>query len=161
MNANELAKPVQFRLGILLVVIGILLALDTFFQLAIVDKLWPLLIAMVGGGLIAIFLKGNARVPTFLVVGVYLLCFSGLALFCNFTTWAAMASLWPLFITFLGVVFLALYVFREKRHGYLLAGLLLVSISVVFCVNLALDSDWWWTIFVLAGVSILVAEQFK
>ena len=72
-----------------------------------------------------------------------------------------MASLWPLFITFLGVVFIALFMFQQRRHGYLLTGLLLVSISVVFCVNLALGSDWWWTVFVLAGVSILVAEQFK
>ena len=161
MNANGLTKPVLVRLGVLLIVIGILLAVDTFFQLSVIYKFWPLLIAMLGGGLIAIFLKGRSRVSMFLVTGVYLLCFSVLALFCNFTTWAAMASLWPLFITFLGLVFIALFMFQQRRHGYLLTGLLLVSISVVFCVNLALGSDWWWTVFVLAGLSILVAEQFK
>lgn len=161
MNANELTKPVLVRLGVLLIVIGILLAVDTFFELSVIYKLWPLLIAMVGGGLIAIFLKGRSRVPMFLVAGAYLLCFSVLALFCNFTTWAAMASLWPLFITFLGVVFIALFIFWKRRHGYLLTGLLLVSISAVFFVNLAFGSDWWWTVFVLAGLSILVAEQFK
>lgn len=161
MNTSELSKPVLFRLGLLLIVIGILLALDAFFELSVVYELWPLLITMTGGGLIAIYLKGNARVPMFLVVGVYLLCFSFLALYCNFTSWAAMANLWPLFITFLGAVFLALFFFQEKRHGYLLAGLLLASISLVFCVNLALGSDWWWTVFVFAGLSILVAEQFK
>ena len=70
MNANGLTKPVLVRLGVLLIVIGILLAVDTFFQLSVIYKLWPLLIAMLGGGLIAIFFKGRTRVSMFLVAGV-------------------------------------------------------------------------------------------
>ena len=161
MNANGLGGATAIRLGLLLIVIGVLLALDTFLDLSVVYRLWPVLISMVGIGLIGIFVKGNSRVPMFLVAGVYLLCFSGLALFCNFTSWAAMANLWPLFITFLGAVFVALFFFREKGHAYLLTGLLLISLSVVFCVILTVGADWWWTILILAGLSILVAEQFK
>jgi len=160
-NANGLASRTARRLGLLSIVIGVLLALDTFLGLSLVYKLWPVLVAMVGIGLIGIFVRGNPKVPMFLVAGVYLLCFSGLALFCNFTSWALMANLWPLFITFLGMVFVALFFFREKRHAYLLTGLLLVSLSVVFCVILTVGVDWWWTIFVLTGLSILLAEQFK
>jgi drug/metabolite transporter (DMT)-like permease len=100
-------------------------------------------------------------VPIFLVAGVYLLCFSGLALFCSFTSWAAMASLWPLFVTFLGVVLVALFFFREKRRAYLLTGLLLISLSAVFSVTQTFGAHWWWTILILAGLSILVAEKAK
>ena len=161
MNEDGLAGPTARRLGLLLIVIGVLLALDTFLDLAVVYRLWPVLVAMVGVGLIGIFFKGQSRVPVFLVAGVYLLCFSGLALFCNFTSWAAMANLWPLFITFLGAVFVALFFFHEKRRTYLLTGLLLVSLSAVFLVTQTLGADWWWTILILAGLSILAAEQFK
>jgi hypothetical protein len=31
----------------------------------------------------------------------------------------------------------------------------------VFCVTMTAGADWWWTILILAGLSILVAEQFK
>jgi hypothetical protein len=161
MNASGLASPTARRLAFLLIVIGVLLAMDTFLDLSVVYKLWPVLVAMVGVGLIGIFFKGNSRVPMFLVAGVYLLCFSGLALFCSFTSWAAMASLWPLFITFLGVVFACLFFFREKRRAYLLTGLLLVSTSAVFSVTQNFGAHWWWTILILAGLSILVAEKAK
>jgi len=161
MNEDGLAGPTARRLGLLLILIGALSALDTLLDLAVVYKLWPVLIAMVGIGLIGIFYKGNSKVQMFLVAGVYLLCFSGLALLCNFTSWAAMANLWPLFITFLGAVFVALFFVREKGHAYLLTGLLLISVSVVFCVILTVGADWWWTILILAGLSILAAEQFK
>ncbi len=161
MNANGLASQTARRLAFLLIVIGVLLALDTFLDLSIVYKLWPMLIAMVGAGLIMIFFEGNSRVPMFLVAGVYLLCFSGLALFCSFTSWDALTSLWPLFVTFLGAVFIALFFFREKDRVYLLPGLLLVSLSAVLAVTQTFGARWWWTIFILTGLSILVAEKAK
>jgi hypothetical protein len=161
MDENRFAGPTARRLGLLLIVIGVLLALDTYLDLAVVYKLWPVLVAMVGVGLTGIFFKGRSRVPLFLAAGVYLVCFSGLALFCSLTSWAAMAKLWPLFITFLGAVFVALFFLHEKRYVYLLTGLLLGSVSAVFCVILAAGAEWWWTIFILAGLSILAAELFK
>jgi hypothetical protein len=161
MNADGLAGPTARRLGFLLIVIGVLLALDTFLNLAVVYRLWPVLIGMVGIGLIGIFFKGNSRVPMFLAAGVYLVCFSGLALFCSFTSWATMASLWPLFVTFLGVVFVALSFYRERRPAYLLTGLLLVSLSAVFSVTLTFGANWWWTVFILVGLSVLIAEKAK
>jgi hypothetical protein len=53
MNADGLAGPTASRLGFLLIVIGVLLALDTFLNLAVVYKLWPVLVGMIGVGLIA------------------------------------------------------------------------------------------------------------
>ena len=54
MNANGLASPTAKRLAFLLIVIGVLLALDTFLNLAVVyNKLWPVLVGMIGVGLIA------------------------------------------------------------------------------------------------------------
>jgi hypothetical protein len=152
---------VPTRLAVLLLVVGALFALDASLNLSVVYKFWPVLVATMAVGLMGIFLKGNARLPMFLAAGVYLLCFSGLALFCNFTSWTAMADLWPLFIAFLGAAFVALFCFQRSRPVYLLAGLLLVSVSVVFFLTLNVSGRLWWTSFLLAGLSILVTEAAK
>ena len=159
MNADGLATPTMRRVAFLLIAFGLLLALDSYLGLSFVYKLWPLLAAAVGIGLVGMFLKGNAKVPAFLVAGVYILCFSALALYCNFTSWAAMAALWPLFIAFLGASLLALFFLAERRRAYILTGLLLVSLSVVFFLTQTLGTNWWWTVLVLAGLSILFAEK--
>ena len=67
----------------------------------------PLLITSLGGGLVGIFHQRGRRESVFLGAGVYLICFSLLALYCSFTSWSRLAVLWPLFIGFLGVAFLA------------------------------------------------------
>jgi hypothetical protein len=152
---------VPTRLAVLLLVVGALFALDASLNLSVVYKFWPVLVATMAVGLMGIFLKGNARLPMFLAAGVYLLCFSGLALFCNFTSWTAMADLWPLFIAFLGAAFVALFCFQRSRPVCLLAGLLLVSVSVVFFLTLNVSGRLWWTSFLLAGLSILVTEAAK
>lgn len=158
-NSGEVTNPVPLRLALLLLVIGLLFALDSFLKLDVIHRLWPMLLAVTGIGLIGIFLKGHVRVPMFLIAGVYLVCFSGLALFCNFTSWAALGHLWPLFITFLAVVFVALFCFHQARRAYLTMGLLLASASVVFYLTLSVSARLWWTVFVLAGLSILVVEM--
>ena len=161
MNAHGLAGPSLQRLAFLLIGIGLLLGLDAYLELSVVYRLWPALLVMLGVGLIGIFVNGNSREPLFLAAGVYVLCFSVPAFFCSLTSWTALASLWPLFITFLGLVFLALFFFREKRLVHLLTGLLLVSLSAVFTLTLTFGLQWWWTVLVLAGLSILIAERAK
>jgi hypothetical protein len=110
-------------------------------------------------GLLGIFAKTGRRSPVFLATGTYLLFFSGLALYCSFSSWARLGRLWPLFITFLGVVFLALHRFHSPRRFNLLAGLLLLSLSAVFGVLFTLGPQYWWTAFLLAGLSVLAAEK--
>ena len=60
-NPGEVTNPAPRRLAVLLLVIGVLFALDTFLSLSFVYKLWPVLVVMVGSGLIGIYAKGNAR----------------------------------------------------------------------------------------------------
>ncbi len=161
MNAHGLAHPRSQRMALLLIAVGLLLGLDACLEWSIVHRLWPLLLVILGIGLVGIFLQGNSREAVFLAGGVYVFCFGGLALFCNFTSWTALTHLWPLFIAFLGLVLLALHFFREKRLVYLLGGLLLISLSAMFILTLSLGSRWWWTILVLAGLSLLAAEKVK
>jgi hypothetical protein len=150
---------VSRRLAVLLIFIGVVFAVDSVLGLSVAHKLWPLLLTILAAGLIGIYVKRNARDGVFLASGVYLLCFSGLALYCSFTSWATLAELWPLFIAFLGIVFLALFFARGRNRWFLLLGLLLLSAAVVFWLFLALSGRFWWIVFVLVGVSLLASER--
>lgn len=152
---------VSRRLAVLLIVIGAMFAADSALELSVVSKLWPLLLTIVAIGLIGIFIKRSARGGGYLAGGVYLLCFSGFALYCSFTDWAMLAAMWPVFIVFLGFAFLAVFFACGRNRWYLLLALLLLSAAVVLWLLLALSGRFWWTAFILVGASLLVWERVQ
>jgi hypothetical protein len=149
------------RFSIMLIVIGVLLGIDTFWNLSFIYKLWPLVITMLGVGFIGIFKSRDRKEAIYLSVGVYLLGFSALALWCDFTTWSNLKDLWPLFITFLGLSFLFAHLYGEKKRAYLLIGLLLVSTSAVLYFVFAVNPALWWIVFILTGASVLISERAR
>jgi hypothetical protein len=161
-SPNRSADAVGYhRLALMLVVIGLLFGIDTLAGIAVIWRLWPLLITIMGIGFLGIFAKRGRREAPYLAVGVYLVCFSGLALYCSFTTWTALAMLWPLFITFMGLTLLAVVIFCRRGRLVLLLSLLLISLSAAFFFVFSLSPAFWWVIFVLAGISILIAERAR
>ncbi|HBM15662.1 MAG TPA: hypothetical protein DD381_04870 [Lentisphaeria bacterium] len=157
---NELENTTHIRFAFLLILIGLLLAVDSFFKISLFIKLWPLLALMLGIGFIGIFNKQRKRGFSYLVIGIYLILFTILALFCNFTSWDLLSIYWPIFITFLGVVFLAIYFYRKTSRATLFIGVILIFLSLYFLFIFSLGSDQWWTIFILVGLSILLS-RFK
>jgi hypothetical protein len=149
------------RFAILLFVIGGLFGIDSVFHLSFFYKLWPLVITMVGIGFIGIFRTRDRKEALYLTVGIYLICFSGLALWCDFTHWGCLKALWPLFVAFLGIAVTCSYVFCQKKYTWLLIGLLLISTSVVFFFVFSISHDLWWTVFLLAGMSVWISERDK
>ncbi len=149
------------RFAFILITIGILIALESFFKLGIVFKLWPVLTLILGGGLIGIYKQRKTTGLLFLGSGEYLILFSILALYCNFTSWSRMSFLWPLFIIFMGVVFFTLYGADRKKRSFLFLGLVLISLSIFFYLMFKVDLQYWWSIFILVGISILISEKTK
>ena len=158
-TANEPANVSNRRLAILLVVVGILFAVDSLLKISLAAKLWPLLITVTGGGMVGIYRKSGRRDVIFLAVGVYLVAFSGMALYLNFTDWGRIAALWPMFVAFLGLVFVATFFFHRRRRTVLRIGLLLLSVAFGFSVSLQWGTQYWWTALILVGVSLLVSER--
>ena len=105
------------RLAILMIIIGLLFATDYILHLSFVYKLWPVIIAILGCGFVGIYLKRKPRGIIVLAAGEYLICFSLMAMYCNFSSWRNLASLWPLFIGFLGLILLTIF-FLVKKNGY-------------------------------------------
>jgi hypothetical protein len=160
-NGDRIRKNVYSRLALILVAIGLLFAVDAALKLSVVYKLWPLVIAVFGVGMLGIYRKTKPRGILYLGVGTYLCCFSVLALWCNFEGWARLGRLWPLFILFLGAVFVAASLFSPRRRFHLLAGLLLISLSAVFFLVFSLGASYWWTALILGGLSIYAAGKAK
>jgi hypothetical protein len=160
-NIHSLESTTYRRLAILLIIIGLLFAVDTFLRLSFIYKLWPILITILGIGLVGIYVKRNARESFYLAIGEYLICFSGLALYCNFTSWQIMSQVWSLFIAFLGMVFITLFFFHMKSKSILFIGLLLLSLSIYFFFIFSVSSQFWWVIFILVGLSILISGGLK
>jgi len=154
---NGLEKKTYQRIAILLIFVGAMFGVDSFLHLSFVYKLWPLLMTILGIGFIGIYSKQKASGMLYWAVGEYFLCFSALALYCNFTSWRNMGNLWPLFIGFFGAVFVTGFFIERQRRFFLLFGLMLISLSVYLLLVFSIGSQYWWSIFLLVGVSILLA----
>ena len=161
MNSINQRLSSHGRFGLILVVIGLLLAIDSILKLSLIYKLWPVLITIVGVGFIGIFKQRDRKEPLYLSVGIYFIGFSFLALYCNVTSWSVLSTLWPLFIAILGIALIGSFIFCRHRRMQLLLGLLLISLSTVFFFVFTLDSRLWWTGFILGGISILASELAK
>lgn len=158
---NEQENTTYKRLSYMLILIGILLALDSYLGISLFLNLWPLLVLVLGIGFLGIYSKGKRRGFTYLVIGIYLILFTFLALYCNFTSWALISIYWPIFITFLGLVFIAIFIYKKASRIMLFLGLTLIFLSLYFFVVFSMGSSAWWTIFMLIGLSILLSRIKK
>jgi hypothetical protein len=155
---DTIQRTVAVRLAGLFIIAGLLLAIDSALSLSVVPRMWPLLVTALGIGLVGMYHRRRGREPAFLAAGAYLICFSLLALYCSFTSWASLVKLWPLFIAFAGVALIAHSRLSRQRRSSLLLGLLLLSVAATFIVVLAAGPGYWWVLLVLIGGSILVSE---
>ena len=149
------------RFGIVLSAIGAILAIDTMADLTVLYKLWPLLCTVLGIGFTGIFLQRSRREAMYIGLGTFFIGFSALALYCNFTSWAALASLWPAFLLLLGISMTFGFLFGSRNPALLLNGLLFISLSIVFYLVFSLSSRLWWSVFILAGGSFVVFDRVR
>jgi len=147
------------RLALFLFALGALFALEARLELRILSRLWPLLLTSLGGGFIGIFLERERREPFFLGIGVYLISFSLFALTCSFTSWRLMAELWPLFIGFLGLSFLALYLASPRHAIHLFFAILFFSVCALFLLVFSIAAHLWWILFFFLGLAIHVLAR--
>jgi hypothetical protein len=149
------------RLGILLSVIGVFLAIDSFTDAVVLYKLWPLLLTLLGTGFFGIYIQRARREGSYISVGTFIVGLSALALYCNFTSWNTLSSLWPVFIALLGVSMVTCYLFGNRRPAILLTGLLFISLAIAFYLIFSFNNSLWWTIFILAGCSFVVFDRAR
>jgi hypothetical protein len=154
---RELDAITYRRLGLLLVAIGLISAAGTMFGYPALYRLWPVLTLSLGIGLIGMFARKERKATLHLAFGEYLVLFSGLALYCSFTTWRNLGRLWPLLIAFLGVVFATLLIFCRRSRLIPFFALLFLLLSAALFGMFTYGAEYWWSIPVATGLSILAA----
>jgi hypothetical protein len=160
-TTSDLDQVTYRRLGILLVAIGVILATGAQLGMPTVYKLWPALTLSLGIGFVGIYVKRQGRGAFYLALGEYLVLFSGLAFYLNFVGWGELGRLWPLFMAFLAVVFGTLFVVGRRRKFVLFLSLLL-SVSTVYSFLVQFGgSQYWWTAFIFAGLSVIASGKGK
>ncbi len=156
---TDLTGTTYRRLALAMILIGIVLGIDSVLSEPVLYRFWPLVLLLPATGFIGIFAKRRSQGDMFLVVGVYLLCFSGLALYCSLAGWSQLRDLWPLFIAFLGLALLVLSCFHRDRRLQLFLGLLALGLAVFFFLILSFGGHFWWTSLIVVGIAILLARR--
>jgi hypothetical protein len=144
------------RLAIFLVLLGVLFGLETYFKVSVLYKLWPVMLTSLGGGFVGIYYKRRRSEVTYLILGIYIVCFSILAQYYNFTSWGKLAYQWPVFIGFAGMSFLITYLLYSRNRIYLFSAAFFFSIMLIFFLVFSVSKFCWWLIFIFLGISLLL-----
>jgi len=167
-TTRDLDQVTYRRLGILLVLMGGVLAAASQLKVSFIYKLWPAVTLALGAGFVGIYVKRQGRGGFYLALGEYLVLFSGLAFYLNFSTgpeggsgWHNLRHLWPLFMAFLSVVFGTIFVVGRRRKFALFMALLLLVATIFSFVVGTLGTQYWWTVFILAGIGVLALGKGK
>lgn len=161
MKASSVELSNHGRLGVLLIIIGVLLAIDVLCSLSFIYKLWPLLLLLLGIGFCGIYRQRSRKEAIYIGIGSYFLGLTGIFLYCSLISWEILATIWPSFITLLGISLCLGYVGGRRKPLLLLAGLIFLSISAVFFFVFTIDYQLWWTVFILTGISFLLFDKRK
>jgi len=141
----------------LLILIGVLVTLENFQLVGAVSAHWPLLLIILGLGFLMLFFQRQRSDAVLLWLGSFLTI---LALFCyylNFTSWARLARLWPIFLGIVGLSFLALGL-DTRRPLYLYFAGSFIALFVILMLVFTVSTRLWPMSFVVFGLSLLVLE---
>lgn len=140
--------------AILATLIGTLLLAENFGLIGHVGEGWPLTVTLVGSALILAGLGRGDYGSGLIGTGVYLVLTSLLFLYLNFTSWSKMATLWPLFIGFLGVAIFVASKGWRRRNILLFLSLFLVFLSLMFFLVFSIEVRLWPISLILFGISL-------
>lgn len=147
-------------LAIFSIISGILLIGENYLGLPPFHKLWPIAPGALGIGFL--LLHQRRKFETLLAgIGAYLICFSILALVCNFTSWRILKHTWPLFIAFLGISLLVIYFFANRHFLYLSLGGVMIMLALLFFFIFSVDPKLWPLSLILFGISVILLNYFK
>lgn len=144
-------------LAIILITASFLMLSETLGYFSGIFKIWPIFPAILGGGFILLFMnKGKVEIPM-MGIGVFLVLISLLFFYLNYTSWASLKNLWPLFIGFVGIAFgvSSLYT-KLKVFRYIALGLVVLSIS--FLLIFSISYKFWPISITLLGMSLLLVS---
>ena len=155
-----MGKTTSFNyLAITLIVIGIIFLLENLGFISGAWIFWPLLPLIIGAGFCLLYLR--KRKDIFLLgTGCFITLNSIFFFYLNFTSWASLAFLWPVFIMILGVTFIFCFVASRSRVLMYLATIL-IAIGASFIIIFVVSTRLWPISLIFAGISFIIIDFFN
>lgn len=151
-------RPEFSVLASLLILSGIALLLESNSSLKGIHNMWPIFVLMLGMGLIFLF-SSNKRDIGLLWLGSFMIMLSILFFYLNFTSWAQLKRLWPLFIAIASISILICY-FYNKERILLLMGIFGILLSAAFILIFGISSSLWPVSLIISGIFIYIISIF-
>lgn len=123
-----------------------------------IHNLWPIFVLIVGVGLTLLF-SSDKREIGLLWLGSMMIMLSIFFFYLNYTSWAQLKKLWPLFITIVSISILLCY-FYNREKILLFVGILGILLSAAFILIFGISSSLWPVSLVIAGLFIFIISIF-
>ncbi|MBW2972600.1 hypothetical protein KY359_06190 [Candidatus Woesearchaeota archaeon] len=155
-----MAKTTSFNiLAVILIVLGTIFLLENFDIIHGAWLLWPILPLIMGIGFCMLFFKTRKDL-VLLGMGIFTGLNSLFFFYLNFTHWALLTHLWPVFIVIIGITFLVCFILSRKRV-LLYLSVILMALGASFIVIFVISTMLWPVTLVLAGVSFIIISIFE
>lgn len=146
-------------LALVFILAGAVLTLENMNIISGVSKLWPMFPLIVGAGFLILFFERKAGDLALLYLGSALCQLSIFFFYLNFTSWAKLVTLWPVFLCVAGLSFLSIY-FNSRIRFFSILGVSLVLLAGVFFLVFGVSHNLWPLSFVAFGGSLLVVNHY-
>jgi presenilin-like A22 family membrane protease len=151
-------KPEFNVLAGLLVLSGIALLLEGNGVLLGIHNLWPIFVFVIGLGLSLMFYQGRKDIGL-IGLGSFMIMLSIFFFYLNFTSWALLKNLWPVFISIVAVSILLCFLYNKKKI-FLVVGLFGVLLSITFILIFGVAESLWPVSLIIAGLLIYIISFF-
>jgi len=153
-------RPTTSILAILCIISGSILLFESYGYFKGIYLFWPVFPLIMGIGFFLLFFRKNRQDSALLGIGAYLVLVSMLFFFLNFTSWSILANIWPLFIGFLGLSFLAPIIWARERGVFIPIAFFLLFLCGAFLLVFTIDTRLWPISLVLLGICLLLIGKF-
>lgn len=148
-----------FVLAIVFIAAGAALTLENLGIMRGASRLWPAFMLIIGAGFHILFFEQRKNDLALLFLGTVISLLGLFFFYLNYTTWAKMATLWPLFLGIAGIGFLTLYL-KSRLHLFLFLFVALVMLAGVFYLVFGVSLTLWPLSFVAFGASLLFVNHY-
>ena len=144
-------------LAMIFIIIGTLITLENFSIISGVSFHWPGLLLILGCGFTLLFFQREKVDPVLLWLGTFIMILGIFFYYLNFTSWASLATLWPVFLGIVGISFFTVGFFTRKiTLAYF--GSAFIALFIIFFLVFGVSKKLWPMSLVVFGLSLLLLE---
>jgi hypothetical protein len=148
-----------FVLALVFIIAGTVLSLENIGIISGASKLWPAFLLFLGAGFFILYFERKRSDLVLLWLGTAICLLGIFFLYLNYSSWAHMATLWPVFLGIAGTSFLVIY-FPARVRVFLVIAAALIMLAGLFYLVFGISLTLWPLSLVAFGLSLLMVNQY-